>query len=405
MTLRLAHLCHDPIPYSSTSTEQVVRSCAGLAALGVEVDLYFPASARAWEPRARPDAAVREEAAVTYGFAAGLPEGLRLLPTPSRLRNARLLPRPLGIGAWEARAARLARRGGYDVVITRDLVALAWSLAAGSRTAFETYRVDLQTSRWLRPWRRFCYRHRNFAGIVVHSGLAARAAEAAGVAERQVLVAHNGHAPELFEPRLGREEARARLGLPPGVATVVYTGHVGREKGFDAVLRLASDVPEALFLVIGALPGEAASREAIDAAGRARAANLRVLPRVPPADVPPYLFAADCLLIPPTAGPLVRHRRTVLPMKTFLYLAAGRAILAPDLADLREVLADGRSAVLVPPDDPGAAAAALRRILGDAPLRDALAAAALEAARAYTWESRSRRVRAFLEASMTAGEG
>ncbi len=396
MALRVAHLCHDPIPHSSTSTEQVVRSCAGLALLGLRVDLFFLGSGPAIQHFARPDPVAREAVAEAYGFAAGLPEGLRLVPVPGR----RVLPGAPGIGAWEVRAARLARRARYDVVLTRDLVALAWSLAAGSRSVFETYRADLQASPWLWPWRRFCYRHRNFAGIVVHSTLAGRAARAAGAGERRVLVALNGYAPELFEPRLERAEARARLGLPADAAIVVYTGRIGREKGFEAIRQLASAVPEALFLAVGALPGDTGMREAIEPPARAGAGNLRVLPRVPPDGVPPYLFAADCLLIPPTAGPLVRHKRTVLPMKTFLYLAAGRPILAPDLADVREVLTGGRTAVLVPPDDPGAAAAALRRVLGDARLRESLSAAALDAARGYTWESRSRRVKAFLEASV-----
>ncbi len=401
MSLRLAHLCHDPLPYSSTSTEQVVRSCAGLAAQGVRVDLLFMGSDLEPQPSSRPGPEVREAVATSYGFATGLPERLHLVPVPP----VRFLPGPPGIGAWEVRAAHLARRTPHDLVLTRDLVALAWSLAAGCRAAFETYRADLQVSPWLRPWRRFCYRHRNFAGIVVHSAMAGRAAVAAGIAQRKVLVAHNGYAPELFEPRLARAEARVRLALPPDAALVLYAGHVGPRKGFEAILRLASDVPEALFVVVGAEPGDAATRAAGDAVTGTGVSNLRVLPRVPPGQVAPYLFAADCLLIPPTAGPLLRHGRTVLPMKTFLYLAAGRPILAPDLPDVREVLDNGRTAVLVPPDDRCAAAQALRRILADAPLRESLSAAALATAPRYSWESRSSLVKAFLEASATTGAG
>ena len=397
MLRRLAHLCHDRLPCSSTSTEQVVRSCSGLAALGVQVDLFFRGSGLAVRHFAGPDPALREEVAEAYGFAAGLPDALRLVPVP----GGAVLRGPAGIGVWEARAARLARGGAYDLVCTRDLVALAWSLAAGSRSVFETYRADLQSVPWLGPWRRYCYRHPKLAGILVHSRLAGRSVVEAGADERRVLVAFNGYAPEHLEPRLGRDEARALLGLPRDTPLVVYAGHVGRAKGLDAVAGLAAAVPEALFLAVGAVPGSEGEREAIDAATRAGAVNLRVLPRVPPARVPVYLFAADCLLIPPTAGPLVRHGRTVLPMKTFLYLAAGRPILAPDLPDLVEVLANGRTAALVPPDDTPAAAATLRRILGDRCLRESLSGGAVDAARCYTWESRSRRVKAFLEAPAT----
>ncbi|MBP1635636.1 MAG: glycosyl transferase group 1 [Acidobacteria bacterium] len=398
MSLRIAHLCHDPLPHTSTSTEQVVRACAGLAALGVTVDLFFAGSGPPPQHAAQPGAADREAVAEAYGFATGLPDGLRLVPVPGvpALRGG------AGIGAWEVRAARLARRGGYDLVLTRDLAALAWSLGGGSRAVFETYRADLQTSPWLWPWRRFCYCRPNLAGVITHSALTARAVVAAGVDERKVLVAMNGHASEHLQPRLGRDEARAILGLPGGRPLVVYAGHVGPRKGFAALAALAASVPEATFLAVGAEPGSAEERDARRAAARSGAGNVSVLPRVPPARVPAYLFAADCLLIPPSAAPLVRHGRTVLPMKTFLYLGAGRPILAPDLPDVREVLTDGRTALLVPPDDVPAAAAALRRLLSDAALQAGLSAGALEAASLYTWDARSSRVKAFLEGMSAA---
>jgi glycosyltransferase involved in cell wall biosynthesis len=120
-----------------------------------------------------------------------------------------------------------------------------------------------------------------------------------------------------------------------------------------------------------------------------------MVPRVPPAEVARFLFAADVLVFPPTAAAL-RAGRTVLPMKTFQYLAAGRAILAPDLPDLREVLRHDANAVLVPPDVPGAAADALRGLLGDVPRRERLAAAALADAARYTWDARAAKIAAFL---------
>jgi glycosyltransferase involved in cell wall biosynthesis len=388
--LRIAYLCHDPLPHTSTSTEQVVRACSGLARAGVRVDLVFRATRGVQAPRP-------EAVAAAYGFDEGLPGGLRLVP----LEGGDRLPGALGTAAWEARAARAACAADYDLVCTRDLLALAWSLAIGSRCVFETYRADLQAAPLLAPWRFFSYHHPNLAGVIVHSALTGRAAVAAGLPPRKLLVAYNGFAREHFDPRLERAEARTRLGLPNDRPLVVYAGHVGRRKGFDAILRLASAVPEASFLVLGIDAGSG-ERGARADARRAGAGNLLLHPRVAPPRVPPYLFAADCLLIPTTAGPLVRHRRTVLPMKTFLYLAAGRPILGPDLPDLREVLTDGETALLVPPDDPAAAASALRRLLADEGLRARLSAGALAAGVAYTWESRSVRVKEFLEAVSAA---
>ncbi|MGQ0802696.1 MAG: glycosyltransferase family 4 protein [Actinomycetota bacterium] len=65
-------------------------------------------------------------------------------------------------------------------------------------------------------------------------------------------------------------------------------------------------------------------------------------------------------------------------------MACGAAVVATRVASLPEVLAD--AAVLVPPDDVDALAAALTELLHDDDRRAALAAAGFERARASTWE-------------------
>src|SRR5262249_43065578 len=57
--------------------------------------------------------------------------------------------------------------------------------------------------------------------------------------------------------------------------------------------------------------------------------NVSLVPWQPFGQLPPWLYAADVLLIPPSLDPLRRHGNTVLPIKLFLYLGAGRALLAP----------------------------------------------------------------------------
>jgi glycosyltransferase involved in cell wall biosynthesis len=132
-------------------------------------------------------------------------------------------------------------------------------------------------------------------------------------------------------------------------------------------------------------------------AARSGVRNILLRPRVPLSDVAGYLYAADCLLIPPTDAPLNRYRRTVLPMKVFPYLAAGRAIIAPRLPDIEEVLTDGANGCLVPANDIARAADALRALLRDPAERKRLGSAAVESSRAYTWEARARRVVRFLQ--------
>jgi glycosyltransferase involved in cell wall biosynthesis len=82
------------------------------------------------------------------------------------------------------------------------------------------------------------------------------------------------------------------------------------------------------------------------------------------------------------------------PLKIFEYMAAGRAIVAPDQPNIREVLRNGETAVLFDPAEAGAMWRAIRRLAGDAGLRRRLgeAARAEIAQRDYTWRGNAARV-------------
>ena len=101
-------------------------------------------------------------------------------------------------------------------------------------------------------------------------------------------------------------------------------------------------------------------------------------------------------MLPPTAKPLGTHGGAVLPIKTFSYLAAGRAILGPKLPDISEVLVDGRNACLVPPDDPTNAAVLLRELLSDENHLKRLSKEACRTASELTWDARAERIKSWL---------
>ena len=151
----------------------------------------------------------------------------------------------------------------------------------------------------------------------------------------------------------------------------------------------------------GGVDSAVAAARAVDAGHEVVGVHL-ALSETPDA-LPAWLHAADLLLIPPSRAPLERYRNCVLPLKLFSYLAAGRPILAPFAPDTAELLADGENALLVPPGESEAAAAALDRILGDAALAARLGAAARAAARELTWDRRAERIEAFLEARLSRG--
>jgi starch synthase len=283
-------------------------------------------------------------------------------------------------------------------VWTRDLVAAVSAIRTGLPTVFETYRPDVATARSFAPWRAMTLGHPAMLGVIAHSRLTFDAFVNAGVPREHALLAHNGYAPSLMLPELTRDEARDRLRLPRDRALVVYTGHVGPKKGIDALIRLAAQLPETTFVVVGVDEQSSDRRSIQGLAAMHGASNLLLVPRVPLTDVSAYLYAADVLIVPPTDEPLKRFRRTVLPMKLFSYLAAGRPIVAPDLDDTREVLVDGVNACLVSPTSVQSAAERMRALLGDRALQERLSLAARESSRSLTWTARAERIVPFLDA-------
>ncbi len=76
------------------------------------------------------------------------------------------------------------------------------------------------------------------------------------------------------------------------------------------------------------------------------------------------------------------------PLKLFEYMALGCAIVAPDVANIREILSDGKNAVLFNAND-DAFRAAIERLSTDPALcaRIGMAAKALVIDRPYSWDN------------------
>jgi glycosyltransferase involved in cell wall biosynthesis len=382
--MRLVSLCHHTLPSHHTNTQQLVWTTTELARLGHRVDVVCRNSDAV-------GAEWRSRIANYYGLD-DLPDSIDFVPVGSGGSRS-ILP--------EARTDVLnvlyARRNKREFVHTRDPFALTLALAAGLRCVFETYRVDINEDARFGPWRAVNYHRENLVGIVTHSDLCRRSFIKAGIPEARVTTNYNGYAPAHFTPTMTREAARARLGLETIDCIATYTGHVDVTKGIHFLVRVAQEMPNVIFLLVGAAPGSKEEKTVLRLVQEAGARNVRLLPRVMPSEVSTYLFASDCLIIPPTAAPFHQHHRTVLPMKTFSYLAAGRPIVAPDLPDLREVLRHNENALLVSPDNVDAAVAAIRSAVFDRPLGERLGSLARRDAAQYTWRARAERFSTFLQ--------
>jgi glycosyltransferase involved in cell wall biosynthesis len=158
-------------------------------------------------------------------------------------------------------------------------------------------------------------------------------------------------------------------------ATVLFVGKLIPLHGLETVLAAARLAPELRFRIVGD-------------------GQLRALLREPPPNVehvswlpydllPGELRGAACALgIFGTSAKAAR----VIPNKAFQALACGTPLVTGDTPGARELLADGDSALLVPPGEPEALAEALTRLCGDDELGRRIGEGGLAAYRAHASE-------------------
>jgi glycosyltransferase involved in cell wall biosynthesis len=288
-----------------------------------------------------------------------------------------------------------AAAGGYDLIYTRTLPTLIAALSSTSLpVVYETYRPWPRQKPRTRRFFEWAFSHPRFVGGVFHSEYARSSYLEIGIAPQKLLTAYNGYNPDVVLPRLERDAARRQLDLPRDRVIFTYAGRISAKKGLHLVLDAAERFPEHHFVLIGSEGKSEIERRA------AGSGNVSVIPWQPFAATVPYLYASDVLLIPPTSGPLRKVGNTVLPIKTFMYLAVGHAVLAPATPDLQELLVHEDNAWLVEPDRQDVFFGAIERLAGDSELRASLAQSAATLGEELTWENRAAKVLAFIQARM-----
>jgi glycosyltransferase involved in cell wall biosynthesis len=87
------------------------------------------------------------------------------------------------------------------------------------------------------------------------------------------------------------------------------------------------------------------------------------------------------------------------PLKLFEYMALGKAIVAPDQPNIREVLTPNVNAVLFKPEQANDMASAILRLANNVGYRDQLGRAARAAidARGFTWRANAERIAALAQ--------
>jgi glycosyltransferase involved in cell wall biosynthesis len=221
----------------------------------------------------------------------------------------------------------------------------------------------------------------NAASYVFVSETVRAHARAAGCDPAESAVAHSGIDPAYLAPRPARAWQWRLL----------YVGRLDERKGvFDAVAALAELPPEATLTLAGSGDARLLTRvrelaERLGVADRVRELGMRSRE-----ELPDVYASADAVLFP------VRWEEPwgLVPLEA---MALARPVIATGRGGSGEYLRDGANCLIVPPEDPRAIAAAVRRLAGDPALRERLREGGLQTAGAHTETAFNEAVRAALE--------
>ena len=251
---------------------------------------------------------------------------------------------------------RVARRHGLPFVY--EIRAFWEDAAVGNGTGSET-----STRYWLTKQIESRVVRAADAVIVICQGLKDDLISR-GVDPAKITVSPNGVDMEMFGTPVPADPAlRSRLGLD-GADVVGFIGSFYDYEGLDdliaAMPALVAARPSAKLLLVGGGPREEALRA--QAAASPVADHIIFAGRVPYGEVEHYYSLVDVLAYPRKA---MRLTELVTPLKPLEAMAQGRLVAASSVGGHRELIEDGVTGTLFPPDDPQAIANALDGVFAD----------------------------------------
>jgi alpha-maltose-1-phosphate synthase len=189
----------------------------------------------------------------------------------------------------------------------------------------------------------------------------------------RVHVIRNGIDTVQYAPDPGRD-ALDRYGIDPTRPLVVFVGRITRQKGLPVLLRAAEqidpaaqlvlcagqpDTPELQEEVTGLVERLRSARSARSgrSARSARSGVVWLAGMLPRAEVIQILSHATVFVCPSLYEPL-----GIVNLEA---MACGTAVVGSAVGGIPEVVADGQTGLLVPPDDEAALAQAINALVGD----------------------------------------
>jgi glycosyltransferase involved in cell wall biosynthesis len=323
---------------------------------------------------------------------------LRAAGVPTRCLDVRRAWNP----AWPRRLRSVLRDGRFDVVHAHlPSAGVGARVAARGMGAERPAVVYTEHNTWdrYRPLTRRMNARTyggNDAVIAVSEGVAASIAPG-GRAVPVTVIPNGVDAAGLRRCALPRAEARASLGVGSDGPVVGTVGGITAKKGHVGLVRaaraVADEYPGVRFVFVGLPIDPEPVRSEISRLGLEESV---VLAGYRP-DAATLMPAFDVYCLP--------SRFEGMPVSLLEAMALGLPSVATAVGGVPEVITDGEDALLVPPDDPDALAAAVGMLLGDEEGRRSMGERARETAAGYSIESMVRRTEAVYEAALALRAG
>lgn len=325
----------------------------------------------------------RSEAGVEVHRLGHLPLGDYHPPSPEPVVAAQLLSILRGGGAFDVVHAHGLMGFSYAALKRARLARtpLVWNvhdygLICPTRTRLFVDKTICEEASWQRC--RQCTKgaYGEVRGLPVILGLRAsqglRSEVNAWIAPtRAVAAPHHFPRVAIVKPGVVPAEAYASEPLPgfvPPEPYIMYAGRLGEAKGTDVLLEAYRQLeePRPPLLMLAANAGD---HEEINLPG------VRLVRNAPYAQTRAAWGGALVAVVPSVWG-------DPAPTVAAEALSAGTPVIASEIGGLAEMVGDG--GILVPPGDPAALAAALRKVIDDPGLRRQLGDAGREVARHYS---------------------
>ena len=192
--------------------------------------------------------------------------------------------------------------------------------------------------------------------------------------------------------------SKSNLTVKSDPLTVIFVGSFREWHGVELIppiaRRVVREIPNVQFVLVGDGPLFEQVKYSLHTNGLEN--NVVLRGAVPFEEVKKELLRADVAIAPFSKegnAALAKYGFWWCPVKLFEYLAAGKAIVASDFAEVRTILGDAGK--ITPPSDVEKMAGEIINLLAHPALRQKLGSAAKKRALLFSWKNLAKQVREF----------